>query len=230
MSCRQRARGTYTIPASEIVALRKKLVGWYNEQLRAAYERRRDWVRELRSGTHKTLEAYKARVDALQTPEPGMFFDPAEVFTEQAAAVEFRRDVAWGDGIPRVKKSALKSPKASDYKAIPLSRGHVTLKGWRLDEFAPFDITIDTAKRTVRLDFGEGNKVFTDAEEGRMLGVVTRALAEVQWKRGSGGYVQYTDEYMEEGATCDFPMVPQKRCIFPKPTGDRLTATTTYQF
>jgi hypothetical protein len=188
MSKYQKESGSFKIPSSEFVELKRKIIDAYNKHQDNTF----DFAQEL----HGILVRSKTKVEGRN-----LLFDP--LFDKAIKTVKSRlgmKAVRGVDIYEAVTRSLcdeegvqLRRPLKKDFPHIPISTQRYSI------EFTPGAyISIDQENKAVSWDVEENNHAVDEARDHPVANVFFKALNSVQWGRGTGGKINYTDEYMQD--------------------------------
>jgi hypothetical protein len=188
MSCHEEEHGTYRLPSAAFPAFRKTVLTAYNahqglmfknatsiyEQIVAARARTRN-----PEPLYKLYERFAAASD-WRSPR----LDPTEEIREALLSYDYRKGhsdpAAW----------TLIKPKAAQFKPLPARALQISLP--------ECGITFDPKARTVTWWTDRNNHTVERCRAHPVVAAFFRALAKVTWTRGTGGYVEYRNEYDED--------------------------------
>lgn len=214
MSCRNQEQGKFILPARSFASFRKALVEVANAEqdrvMEAAVALHAYITKPIDQGEGKP--ARKERLaelnKILKGPNAyrvGHFLDQAFTSIDgelnrrssYAAAPKWdqhTRDRAALLVLPWVNQGPRKfqAPKKKDLPPVPAST--TVLEG------DSFTISFDPKTRTVQWFVDEGNQNVETARESALGRAFFQQLKKVEWTRGTGGYIHYSDEYAEEAA------------------------------
>jgi hypothetical protein len=190
MSKYQKEYGSFKIPSAEFVELKRKIIDAYNKHQDNTF----DFAQTL----HGVLVQSKLKAEGSDLP-----FDP--LFDKAVETVKSRLDISAVRGVDiygDVTRSLcdeddvqlrLRRPLKQDFPYIPISAQRCFI------EFTPgAHISFDQDNKAVSWEVDENNHAVDEARNHPVANVFFKALNSVQWTRGTGGMIHYTDEYMRD--------------------------------
>lgn len=191
MSINQRSTATYKLPSAEFAKARRKvaeaLVSKQEEILRKLV----DFKALIDRGviTKDELKPFKNGY------ENGMYIESASLDKRVDELGRMLYSIYDYREAERIIECALKGqvPKKKD-----ILTGKVTQSSFVSDE-----LTVDFSKNMAQWHVGENNHSHDRATDSWLGKAFTKAMNEVQWGRGTGGVMYYSDEYMMDDAWSD---------------------------
>lgn len=204
MSCTQEMSGSYILPSKVVNAVRQDFIRYLIDYHRSNFDRRVRLAKALRakpaaffkdpssafrlalrtSGSDHLIDDLRAVL--------GMF-DVSRVVTAEYTRLGWNERIT--DGTLTITKSMIQMPKAKDLPKIKMSErsfGHEVLGETRGDFGMAF------VGRELRVGVDRGNNTVRDLEDNPHFHKLLELLGKVKWTRGTGGHLNYSDEYAEE--------------------------------
>ena len=215
MSCNNEEKGEFILPTKAIAPFRKALADVLNAQREKTMEAavalhayitkpidqgpgkapRRERLAEL----NKALKKDNPRWHAERVLQAA--FEAIDGQTNDRSY--YARQPKWDDELrfqamslvmPYTPDRTVKfqAPKKKDLPPVPSSA--------TVFEGSCFTIALNPKTRTIHWDVSEGNRNVEEAHESELGRAFFAQLKKVEWTRGTGGHIRYSDEYSQEAA------------------------------
>lgn len=194
MSNYQESRGVFTLPTAAVSKVRGGLVDILMKKELDAYERVVAFWRKGQGKDRKYKYADLRRRDNREFDELWSLLE--KVFNNSYELVGLLEK-----GLKPLKKDYCLTKKTQT-------------------EFGHSDLVVTFNKREVTWRVHENNHSHDDAEESIIGRTLLGLLSRVEWTRGSGGYIRYTDEYLNDSAIEHGGSATSLQCVY-GPKGER---------